>query len=69
MKNIEALFEGSREIGLEVNTEKTKYMCVFHHRNAGQNQILLTANKYFENITRFKHLGTIVTFKIEFMKK
>jgi len=45
MKNIEALFEGSREIGLEVDIAKTEYMCVSHHRSAGLNHNLLIANK------------------------
>jgi hypothetical protein len=33
-KNTEALLEASREVGLEVNTEKTKYM-VMYHQNVG----------------------------------
>jgi len=33
-KNTEALLEASREVGLEVNTEKTKYMFMSHHQNA-----------------------------------
>jgi hypothetical protein len=33
------------EVGLEVNTEKPKYMAVSHHQNAGQNHNLLIANK------------------------
>jgi hypothetical protein len=36
-KNKEALLEVSREVGLEVNTEKTKYMVVSHHQNVEQN--------------------------------
>jgi hypothetical protein len=35
-KNPEALLEASREVGLEVNTKKTKYMFMSHHQNAGQ---------------------------------
>jgi hypothetical protein len=31
-KNTEALLEVSMEVGLEVNTEKTKFMGVSHHR-------------------------------------
>jgi hypothetical protein len=27
-KNMETLINGSNEVGLEVNTEKTKYMCI-----------------------------------------
>jgi len=30
-KNTEALLEASRDAGLEVNTEKTKYMVVSRH--------------------------------------
>jgi hypothetical protein len=32
-KNTEALLEAGRVVGLEVNTEKTKYMVVSHHQN------------------------------------
>jgi hypothetical protein len=37
-ENTEALLEANREVGLEVNTEKTEYMVVSCHQNAGQNQ-------------------------------
>jgi hypothetical protein len=36
-KNIEALLIASKEIGLEVNAEKTKYMVKSRDQNAGQN--------------------------------
>jgi len=36
-KKTEALLEASREVGLEVNTEKTKYSPMSHHQNAEQN--------------------------------
>jgi hypothetical protein len=32
IKNTEVLLEASREVGLEVNTEKTKYVAVSHHQ-------------------------------------
>jgi hypothetical protein len=32
-----ALIDASKEVGLEVNTEKTKYMLPSCHQNAGQN--------------------------------
>jgi hypothetical protein len=35
-------------VGLEVNTEETKYMVMSHHQNAAQNYTLLIANKSFE---------------------
>jgi hypothetical protein len=48
-RNTEALLEASREVGLEVNTEKTKYMAVSRQQNAGQNHNSLTGNKPCEN--------------------
>jgi hypothetical protein len=35
-KNIEVLTNTSKEVHLEVNVEKTKYMLIFRHQNAGQ---------------------------------
>jgi hypothetical protein len=35
-KNMETLIDASKEVGLEVNTEKTKHMLLSHHQNAGQ---------------------------------
>jgi hypothetical protein len=37
--------------GLEVNLEKTKYMLVSHHQNAGQIWDIKTANRWFENLS------------------
>jgi hypothetical protein len=35
-KNTETLSDASKEVGLEINAEKTKYMLLSHHRNVGQ---------------------------------
>jgi hypothetical protein len=37
-ENSETLLEASKDIGLEINAEKTKYMIMSHHPNSGQNQ-------------------------------
>jgi hypothetical protein len=36
-KNIQTLIDAGKEFGLEVNTEKTKYMLLSRQQNAGQN--------------------------------
>jgi hypothetical protein len=38
----------SKEIGLEVNVEKTKYMVVSRVQNAGQDHNMKIGNKFFE---------------------
>jgi hypothetical protein len=34
-ENTEILLEVSRDVGLEINAEKTKYMITFYHSNSG----------------------------------
>jgi hypothetical protein len=57
IKNTEAFCVGSKEIGLEVNTKKTKYMVMFREQNAGKNHIIKIRNKSFE-MEQLKYLGT-----------
>jgi hypothetical protein len=44
-KNTEALVVASKEIGLEVNAEKTKYIVMSHNQHAGQNHNIKLDNK------------------------
>jgi hypothetical protein len=37
-KNTETLTDASKEAGLEINVEKTKYMYLSRHQNADQNR-------------------------------
>jgi hypothetical protein len=46
-ENTETLIGASKEIGLEVNAEKTEYMLLSHHQNAGQNHDIKIANRSF----------------------
>jgi hypothetical protein len=60
-KNTQTLIDASKEVGLEVNVEKTKYMLVSRDQNAGQNREIKIGNRPFENVSQFKYLGTTVT--------
>jgi hypothetical protein len=50
-RNTETLFDGSKEVGLEMNVKKTKYMLLSRHQNAGQNRHIKIANRSFGNVT------------------
>jgi hypothetical protein len=45
-KNTETLMYSRKEVCLEVNTEKTKYMLLSRHQNAGQNHDIKMFWKY-----------------------
>jgi hypothetical protein len=59
-KNTETLSEASKEVGLEINIEKAKYMLLSRRQNVGQNRAIKIANRSFENMSQFKYLGTTV---------
>jgi hypothetical protein len=50
-KNMETLIDASKEVGLEINIEKTKYMLLSRHQNVGENQDINIANRLFANVT------------------
>jgi hypothetical protein len=60
-KNAEDLIIASKEIGLEVNAEKTKYMVMSRNQNAGHNRNINIDNKSFERVEEFRYLGATVT--------
>ncbi|PNF29998.1 hypothetical protein B7P43_G06210 [Cryptotermes secundus] len=51
--------DASKEVCLEVNTEKTKYMLLSRHQNAGQNHDIKIGNRCFENVAQFRYLGAM----------
>jgi hypothetical protein len=59
--NSETLSEASKDIGLEINAEKTKYMIMSRYLNSGLNQNIKIANESFENVATFKYLGATLT--------
>ena len=60
-ENAEIFIKASKDIGLEVNSEKTKYMITSRHQNVIQNQNIVIANFSFENVEKFRYLGVTVT--------
>jgi len=60
-KNTESLVVASKEIGLEVNADKTKYMVMFRDQNAGRSHSIKSDNTSFESVEQFKYLETKLT--------
>jgi ribosomal protein S2 len=60
-KNMETLIDASKEVGLKVNTEKTKYMLLSRHQNAGQSYNIEIANRCFDNVVKFRYVRTTIT--------
>jgi len=60
-KNTEALVVACKEIGLEANADKTKYMFMYRDQNAGRSHNMKIDNSSFERVEQFKHLGTTLT--------
>ena len=57
-KNTEASVVASKEIGLEVNADKTNYMAMPRDQNAGKIHNIQTDNNFQERVEQFKYLGT-----------
>ncbi|KAJ4450282.1 hypothetical protein ANN_01702 [Periplaneta americana] len=60
-ENTRILLEASKEIGLEVNPEKTKYMIMSRDGNIVRNGNIKIVNLSFEEVEEFKYLGATVT--------
>jgi hypothetical protein len=65
-KNAEALLDASKEIGLEVNSEKTKYMFMSRHQTAGQSNYIINPLKKWQNSRIWKQHQWA---RIAFMRK
>ena len=57
----EALVVASKEIGLEVNADKTKYMVRPRDQNPGRSHRIKIDKSSFEKEEEFKYLGTTLT--------
>jgi hypothetical protein len=68
-ENTETLLEASRDAGLEINAEKEKCVIMSRHLISGQNQNIRIANESFENMAKFKYLGTTLKARMKFVMK
>jgi hypothetical protein len=57
-KNTQTLVATSKEIGLEVNADKTEYMVMSHKQNAGQSHNINIDSSSSERVEEFRYLGT-----------
>ena len=60
-KNAETFVAATKEIGLEVNADKAKYMIMSRDQNAGRGHSMKIDNSPTESVECFKYLGTMLT--------
>jgi hypothetical protein len=54
-KNTEALLDASKEVGVEVNIEKTK-LSLMSRKKGGQDHSIKIGNRSFEGVANLKYL-------------
>jgi hypothetical protein len=54
---METLIDASKEVGLEINVEKTKYMLLYRHQNVSLNWDIKIANRQFGNVSTVQIFG------------
>ena len=60
-ENAEALVVATKEIGLEVNADKTKYVVMSREQTAGLSHTMKVDNSSIERVEELKYLGTTLT--------
>ena len=68
-KNTETLVVASKETGLEVNSDKTKYTVMSRGRNAGRSHNIKIDDSSFESVEQFMYLGTTLTYQNSIQKE
>ena len=60
-ESAEDLVMACKEIGLEINVDKTKYVVMSRDQNAGRSHSIKTDNSSLSRVEEFKYLGTTLT--------
>jgi hypothetical protein len=68
-ENAETLVVVTKEIGLEVNADKTEYMVMSRVQNAGLGHSVRINNSSIQRVEEFKYLGMTLTDQNLFRKK
>jgi hypothetical protein len=63
MKDKEATVDARNKFVLEVNPDKTKYMLLDRHQNAGKNHYIKITNRCFEYGAQLKYLEATNRFR------
>src|SRR5579871_6568704 len=63
--NTEILIRASREIGVNISEEKSKYMVMDRNEGSVGNEALTVDRMSFERVKKFKCLGALITGKNE----
>jgi len=62
-ENAEALVVVTKELGIEVNVDKTKYMIMSRDQNAGRSHNMRIDDSSIERVEEFKYFGTTLTYE------
>ncbi|PSN34338.1 hypothetical protein C0J52_25481 [Blattella germanica] len=68
-ENMHILKSNTRELGLEVNVNKTKYMVTRRNASCNANGQLMTNEGNFEEVAEFKYLGALITNRNKIQKE
>jgi len=68
-KHTGTLAAATKETGLEVNADKTKYMIISRDQNAGRSHNIKIDTSSFESAEQSNYLGTILTHQISTQEK
>ena len=68
-ENAAIFIKANKDIGLEVNSKKTKYMITSRHQNVIQNQNIVIGHLLFENVETFRVIVTNTNYISEKIKR
>ena len=60
-KNTETLVVASKETGLDVNADKTKFKVMSRDQNAGRSHNIMNDDSSLESVEQFRYFGTRLT--------